>query len=441
MVPSRKAQAHRSRRWHRRLVLAFAITLLSTAVPSGVSPALPTVADPFYEVPAPLAVGAPGDLIKDEALVTTPSGVQIERVMYHSRSIAGDDIAVTGLTYTPPGGPPSGGWPVVAWAHGTAGIADECAPSSLGPSSLLEGFALAGYVVTATDYEGLGTPGRHPYLVGESAARSVLDSVRAARNTGGTEVSDRFLVFGHSQGGHAGLFAGEYASSWAPELDLVGIVAAAPASNLAAIYQSIAAGLVPDTPLLRAYIVMIAAGFEAGHGADLDLVMTTDGLAAVDSVDLGCTGTVTDAVSPYVLGDLVDVDPTAIEPWASLLDLNSPGDSPVPAPILVVHGTSDEQVPVQASEILAQTYDATGQPYTLMTYAGVDHSGVIGAAINDISSFVADQFGTPTPVETISTTTTTTTTTPVAVAAATRTPNAQPAQAATPIAASPTFTG
>ncbi len=437
-VLHRNAQAHRSRRWQHRLVLVLVTILLSSAVPSGVSAALPTVSDPFYDVPAPLAPGVPGDLIKDEALVTTPNGVQINRVMYHSRSIAGDDIAVTGLTYIPPGTPPAGGWPVVAWGHGTAGIADECAPSSFGPASLPEALALEGYLVTATDYEGLGTPGRHPYLVGESEARSVLDSIRAARDMSGTDVSNRFLVFGHSQGGQAALFAGEYATSWAPELDLVGIVAAAPASNLTAIYQSIADGLVPDTDLLRAYIVMIAAGFEAGHGADLDLVMTPDGLTVVDSVDLGCTGTVMAAASPYVLGDLVDVDPTAIEPWASLLDLNSPGNNSVPAPILLVHGTFDEQVPMQASQLLALTYDATGQPYTFMTYAGADHSGVLAAAANDIISFIADQFGSPIPVEPI---TTTTTTTPATVAPTTTTADAQPAQAATPVAASPTFTG
>ena len=90
----------------------------------------------------------------------------------------------------------------------------------------------AGYVVAATDYEGLGTPGVHPYLVGESEGRGVLDAARAAKALAATDAGDQVLVFGHSQGGQAALFAGELAASYAPELTVLGVAAAAPAADV-----------------------------------------------------------------------------------------------------------------------------------------------------------------------------------------------------------------
>jgi hypothetical protein len=88
---------------------------------------------------------------------------------------------VSGIVIVPPGPPPAGGWPIVAWAHPTTGVVPHCAPSLAlfvfqqiaGSRKLLEN----GYAIAATDYPGLGTPGPHPYLVGESEARAVIDSV------------------------------------------------------------------------------------------------------------------------------------------------------------------------------------------------------------------------------------------------------------------------
>src|SRR5262249_26025550 len=135
-----------------------------------------------------------------------------------------------------------GGWPVITWAHGTTGVADICAPSrdGLDPSANtgetyinpdLNAWLAAGYAVLRTDYEGLGTPGKHPYLVGTSEGRSVLDIVAAARQLDPT-ISKRYLIAGHSQGGHAALFAAGLASSWQPGLQLKGTVAFAPASHI-----------------------------------------------------------------------------------------------------------------------------------------------------------------------------------------------------------------
>src|SRR5690606_37645715 len=93
-----------------------------------------------------------------------------------------------------------------------------------------------GFIIAATDYPGLGTVGPHPYLVGVSEGRAVIDSVRAARELREAHAGDRFVVWGHSQGGQAALFTGELSASYAPELKLLGVAAAAPATDLTKLF-------------------------------------------------------------------------------------------------------------------------------------------------------------------------------------------------------------
>src|SRR3954462_13651966 len=150
-------------------------------------------------------------------------------LLYSSTSTAGRAVPVSGDVAVPKGKAPKGGWPVITWAHGTTGIADACAPSIIGTqasydSPLLNKWLKAGYAVVRTDYEGLGTPGEHPYLIGVSEGRSVLDIARAARKLDKT-LSKKVLIAGHSQGGHAALWAASLAKKWTPELNLRGTVA------------------------------------------------------------------------------------------------------------------------------------------------------------------------------------------------------------------------
>ena len=157
-------------------------------------------------------------------------------MMYLSESIQGEPIAVTGTAVVPSIAAPDGGRPILSVAHGTTGIADQCAPSHDPPSDVAAHirYVNAGYLVAFTDYEGLGTPGRHPYLVGESEGRSVLDAAKAARQLPGADADDQLAIWGHSQGGHAALWAAQLADTWAPELELVGTVAAGVPADLTA---------------------------------------------------------------------------------------------------------------------------------------------------------------------------------------------------------------
>ena len=135
-----------------------------------------------------------------------------------------------------------GGWPVISYGHGTTGIADQCAPTRNTPGGpaesyisytddILNSWLDAGYAIARSDYEGLGTPGTHPFLVGKSSGRGILDIVRAAHRLN-PRISKKFVITGHSQGGHAALFAADQALTWTPDLQLKGTVAYAPASQL-----------------------------------------------------------------------------------------------------------------------------------------------------------------------------------------------------------------
>jgi alpha-beta hydrolase superfamily lysophospholipase len=347
----------------------------------------------FYDVPAPLPSGQPGDVIKTEPQAVAGLHGTIRRVMYHSQSITGADIAVTGLIAVPNGAAPAGGFPVVTWAHGTTGIADECAPS-LDPgdfNGIANALLDAGYVVVGTDYEGLGTPGRHPYIVGESEARGTIDIVRAARNLPDVSASDRYVVWGHSQGGHAAMFALHIADAWAPELHLVGVVAGAPPSQLSLVYQAL------KTSPFRYYLLMAAAGFNAAYGdqgAPLDEVLTPKGVQAVSLVDDGCTGELAAATAGFTTEDLLKADPQTVPAWAKLLADNDPGKFPAPAaqPLLVIQGGNDEQIPVAASALMFDQLCAIGQVQQRWIYPGRSHSGVIGVSLTDMLTWIGNRF-------------------------------------------------
>jgi pimeloyl-ACP methyl ester carboxylesterase len=226
----------------------------------------------FYRVTKDDLGNGPGHLIRSEALsgdAALEAASINYRVIYESTSGVGgrlgEPIGVSGIIAFPTTPPPAAGWPVISWAHGTVGSADKCAPSmdskALGPPAdsgigllrkinkaphrMLNAFLNAGWAVAMTDYEGLGTYGNHPYLLGESEGRGILDIVPVARQFG-QPVSDRYAIVGHSQGGQAALFGAHlaYRDDYTRSGTLVAVAALAPASNigigLRAIYTSAA---------------------------------------------------------------------------------------------------------------------------------------------------------------------------------------------------------
>ena len=368
---------------------------MTTAVTSPPPAGLPA----FYGVPQPLPAGRPGDVVRTEKVAAAGMHGTLWRVMYHSRSLQDNDIVVTGLIAVPTSTPPPGGFPVVSWAHGTTGIADTCAPS-LEPAlytAIANGLLDKGYLVTGTDYEGLGTPGRHPYIVGESEARGVLDIVRAARQLPDLHASDRYLVWGHSQGGHAAMFSLHIADGWAPELHLVGVVAGAPPSQLLLINSYL------QTSPFKYYILMAAAGFNAAYGdqrAPLDAVLTPAGVQTLGDVDQGCTGELAQKTAGLDYHTLQKADPATVPAWTQLLKENDPGQFTQASrePLLIIQGGNDEQVPVISTQLLFTHLCQIGQTEQRWVYPGQSHAGVIPPSLGDMETWIDHRFaGAPAP--------------------------------------------
>ncbi len=353
-------------------------------IPVKGAPATTTVAKapaPNGTVTSKAPTGA-GQLISSSPLTGAPASSKAYRVRYRSFSPMGAPIEVTGLVYLPTSKAPAGGWPVLSYAHGTVGLADRCAPSNqVGELENVVGstFNALGMAVVATDYEGLGTPERHPYLDGVSEGRGVVDIVRAARAIPGANLSSTFVVWGHSQGGHAALFAGELASSWAPELKLAGVVAGAPPSQLTNVADSI------ENSKYRGYFFMVAAGLNAADPSlDLNAALTPKALSLLPVVDTGCNAEVFKAFGADPFDSLVYRKALVQDPWKSALLANEPGQVKTPAPILIIHGDKDEQIPVETSAVLKKKLCALGDSVDRKVYKGQDHGGAALASIFDV---------------------------------------------------------
>jgi pimeloyl-ACP methyl ester carboxylesterase len=305
---------------------------------------------PFYKVPDPLPPGAPGQLIRSERLLGAPDGAIAWRILYHSRDVKGHDIAVSGIVVAPLRTAPKQGRPVVAWAHPTTGAAQACAPSLfVDPFILIEGlheFLADGDVVVATDYSGMGAAGSPSYLIGTTEGNNVLDSVRAARAIRDARAGTRLLLWGHSQGGQATLFAARAVPTYAPELHLVAVAVAAPAVQLGALLRDDVGDFLGVG--LGAYAF---AAYRQVYGPQVDLttVLTPAGAAATATIAKTCASPSTAALKKLadpLVGTYLAHDPDQVAPWKTWLADNVPAPSGIGVPILVAQGENDKLVHV-----------------------------------------------------------------------------------------------
>jgi acetyl esterase/lipase len=376
--------------------LAAAAALLLAALPAFAQSA-------FYLASADELLGEPGSIIRHERMQGSPPGATAYRVLYRSRGLGGQPIAVSGVVVIPHQVFAGTGRPIVAWAHPTSGVVPRCAPSLAdflyqqiqGLRAMLD----RGYIVTATDYPGLGTPGPHPYLVGVSEGRAVLDSIRAARWIAGADAGRRIALWGHSQGGQAVLYAARLARTYAPELDIAGVAAAAPATDLGVLMRDDIA-----TAGGKNLLAMTLWSWSRVFGASLEGIVDPRAIPVVDNLANVCLESPLDILPRRRLGEdlqrrflLVD-DLTRLHPWRELMAQNTVGTLPRRFPVFLAQGTADDTVPPAVTQTYKRRLCATGSAVRLVLVEGVDHTFIAHDSASAAVAWMGERFaGLPPP--------------------------------------------
>jgi acetyl esterase/lipase len=359
----------------------------------------PTTSD---NAPTAVVAGPPGSLVRREVLLGAPDGAAAYRILYRSTGLNNEPILVSGAIVIPAGPPPPGGRPIVAWAHPTSGVEPQCAPS-LARSLFrqiqgLREMVERGYVVVATDYPGLGTPQTHPYLVGVSEGRAVLDSVRAARQIPEAGADSRFVVWGHSQGGQAALYTGLIAKDYAPELTLAGVAAAAPATDLVTLvnddFNSVGG---------KNLTAMTLWSWARVYNAPIDRVVAPDAIPVVNRLAGECIESIFDILvrrrteRPLEQSFLTVQNLTALEPWRSLLASNTPGALPPGIPVFLAQGDADQLVRPAVTRAYMRQLCQAGSRVRMVVLPGVGHGFAGRDSAAGAVAWMADRFAAAIP--------------------------------------------
>ena len=380
-------------------------------------PALAQNGDDFASDPASAA-------LISEAAHPVPPGFRAEgSLLVHAMpGIAGEPVPATTLLFVPEGEPPAGGWPIVAWVHGTTTPGQNTCAPSLTPEELdggltRDGFnsdydyqvgelVAAGYAVVAPDLEGLGAAATVPlpYFSEASSARSVIAGVRAAREAEPT-LSDRIAAFGHSEGGHGALSVEAHMDE-APELDLVGTVASAPYASIAAhadLFGETARTATDPAAAAEARIteqfqvMLMTVGLLAQEpGFDPGAVMGEDLERALPAFVEECSVPSIGVIAGAIEGAGASFE--GLKPgWAAspemgaFLAANDPAVTPgftLEEPTLIVQGTEDPLVLEPLTTAFVRKLEDTGAPVTYEVYPGADHFTIIRQANADVLAFL-----------------------------------------------------
>ncbi|HKY65569.1 MAG TPA: lipase family protein [Acidimicrobiales bacterium] len=344
----------------------------------------------FYVVPDPLPAGEPGDLIRVQQIEAAP-GERGLRIMYHSTDANGDDRAVTGVVHHPTGPPPEGGWPVLAWAHGTSGIAPRCAPSRI--PMVPNAYGVEG-VRVAPDYVGLGPEGEvHPYLSAAGEGNAMVDGVRAVHQIDGAGAGDRWLVVGHSQGGHAALVTNEIAADAVPAYDLLGTVAIAPGAQFTETYGD-------EVPFRIITALVLFGGVDENPDIDPASYLSPQVMAAATPVMRDeCLGPIIDALVPFAVSpDFYVQDPLDDEAARAWMEENDPGQVVSDSPLLLISGGRDGIVVPARTNALYDRLCDLGQVVQFLDLPEATHDSEPLDAADQISGWLADRLaGEPAP--------------------------------------------
>ena len=337
-----------------------------------------------------------------------PSGSDTQqRFAYSTVDQHGEIAASTAAVFLPRGESPEGGWPVLAWAHGTTGMGDSCTPSagSRNDRDLVDRWVDAGYAVVASDYTGMGTPGLMSYFNGEATAVSVVDSVIAAQklDSVGTRLSTKWAVAGQSQGGGAALHVAHGASSRSAEagLDYRGAVATGAPGYIEEVMLALGPE-VPPVPIpgtLSAYLLYTLAGFREAHPElDVDAVLTDEGRRMVDTAETTCLREFRRALDGVTVANAFSAPLRSVPGLEDALRayMATPTDG-YDRPVFLGHGLFDLDVPSPVgvalnSELWVRQFAGSNERVEVHWYP-TDHGGVMSQSFADASAFMARIMG------------------------------------------------
>jgi pimeloyl-ACP methyl ester carboxylesterase len=334
--------------------------------------------DAFYDPPSNLS-HQPGALLRREPLkdVNLPAGMRGWRILY-ATTVDDSTPATAVATVLAPTDPPAGPRPVIAWGHGTTGLLQKCMPSLFSaPSAGIPGrdrIVMAGWVVVETDYSFTEKGGPHPYLIGEGEARATLDAVRAARQMSEVTLDQHMVVWGYSQGGHTALWTGIIGPHYAPDLEILGVAAIAPAANI----KNILAMNVEVDKRFGSYIALAYSRFypdikfeQAIRAQALDAARQIVNLC--EAVPPGDSERIEALAATFDGPALATSSNKALE---ARLDQNT-ANGPIKAPVVIAQGLSDNVVPSRATDAYVEERCAAGQPLEYWTFARRDHFTIL----------------------------------------------------------------
>ena len=378
------------------VIVTAAMLLLPGASPRRIIAGTLEAGDPsFYTVPSSTPAAPPGTLLRSEELLSAPDGSRAWRVLYHSTDLGGRDAVLSGVVIAPDSPAPANGRVVVGWGHPTTGAVASCAPSNgVDPFLLVEGLPdliRAGYVVAAPDYPGLGVAAPSSYLIGTSESRSLLDAVRAARQLP-TDASSTTLLWGHSQGGHAVLFAALQAGAYSPELTVRAAAVAAPAADLGTLLDDDIGDVSGVTIGSYAFAAYQQAYAAQNPGLELTGILTDAGAAVTPTMAGLCLFGDNDklhALATPLLGAYLRSDPRTTAPWSTFLAENTPGAPPAGLPVFVAQGGADTLVIPGATQGYVAAACQAGARITFRLYPTDTHGTIANTAMPDVLTFLA----------------------------------------------------
>jgi hypothetical protein len=342
----------------------------------------------FYDIPSPVPAGKAGGLIRSEKFddYDLPEEVSAVRILYHSHSATGEDVAASGVVLLPDRTPPVGGWPVIAWAHGFSGAARVCAPSLMrnvehGP--FLSMYVNLGYAVVATDYVGLGTNFRNAVIDMDSNATDVINAVAAAR-AAVPALGAKWIAMGRSEGSLAAVAVAELEGE-IRDPNYLGSVAISGVDDVKDINERMALG-----PSYRG-VAWLAYGIKTVYPQfQVSDMIAAKGLPLYDQIEKICAGA--EAGPEFARAEMLKPDWEQNKFVQQFFSRNTVGQRRAYGPLLVISSAGDPAAPAVAAGQVVARMCKQGDRVQFYTYPGSDSGQVAGDSVRDQIAWIEARF-------------------------------------------------